>query len=240
MAAVRPTPVTPNMLTAVAAAFGVAAGVALAFREGGLAVLFIAAYLAFDCSDGQLARSRGGGGLMGRIADGLGDYVAAVAVHIGLLVWTAHGHGWLVAFPATVGAGFSMSWTSLLLDRYKQRYCGAMDDFDAIDRAVQQAPWFERMMLRTFRSYAERVDGGVEIPDLAAYQARVRLPMRLWLWVGPTTHFAAMAACAAVHSPLWYAFVACVPMNLLAAVALGIQRRVERRAPAVVADRDPD
>ena len=234
VAVVRPTPVTPNMLTFVAACFGVAAGVFLALQEGVWAAVMVFAYLAFDCSDGQLARSRGGGGLMGRIADGLGDYVAATAIHIGLVIWLADGYGWIVAFPVTVGAGFSMGWTSLLLDRYKQRYRGTPDDFDAIDEAVQGASWFERAMIRTFRSYASRVDGGVVIPDLAAYQQRVRFPMRLWLWVGPTTHFATLAICAVLDTPLSYAFIACVPMNLWGDITMLIQRRLERRRPAVV------
>ena len=62
----------------------------------------------------------------------------------------------------------------------------------------------------------------------------VRAWLRLWLAIGPMTHYVLAAVFVAAHEPLAYAVVAAVPLSLLTLVALGWQRRLEARAPSVV------
>jgi hypothetical protein len=127
-----------------------------------------------------------------------------------------------------------MAWSAFLLDRYKRRYRGDVDDMDAVHRELEQATGLRRRLLRIFVPYAERASHRSEIPDRAAYQERVRVPMLLWLHQGPTVHLVALAACAALGRPDLYAWIAVLPFNAMAAATLLLQRGLEARAPAVV------
>lgn len=230
-----PTGISPNGITALAALSGLAAGWALGLGQGGLAAVLIAAFLAFDCADGQLARLRGATGYLGRAVDGLGDYAAAAGTHLGMAYWmTARGMpGWL-ALVLMFAAGVSMSWSSFLVDRYKRRYSGAMDDLAAIRAEAASVGGFSGWLIGTLVPYATRLDGGVSVPDLAAYQQRVRAPFQLWRLSGPTMHFSAMAVCFACGQPELYVWIALGPLNVLSLGALLLQRRLELRAPAVI------
>ena len=85
--AVYKTKITPNNITFIAILMGLTAGY---FYSLGKPVYFKAGaifYLAFnilDCSDGQLARLKKNGNHIGRLIDGIGDYIATLAVYIGI------------------------------------------------------------------------------------------------------------------------------------------------------------
>ncbi|MDA1194450.1 MAG: CDP-alcohol phosphatidyltransferase family protein [Planctomycetota bacterium] len=231
-----PTSVTANQVTGVAAVFGVGIGVALAFQHGWIAAGCILSYLAFDCADGQLARIRGGGGYLGRAMDGIGDYVTAISVHVGLALWiSAQAGSWVTGWTLAALAGIAMAWSSFLLDRYKRRYRGDEDDLDALRAEAAATPGIKGWMISTLEPYAVRLEGGVRILEREVYQARVRWPLRLWLLGGPTTHFTAMAICYASDLPRVYAWIAGGPMLGLTLITLAWQIVAERRSPPVVA-----
>ncbi|WP_017595059.1 CDP-alcohol phosphatidyltransferase family protein [Nocardiopsis potens] len=103
--------VPPNPITYLMMAFGVLAGVVVAF--GGLwsavaAFLMVQIYLLLDCSDGEVARYTGRTSVAGIYLDRIGHYLAEVALLIGLGV-RAQGEfaagGWVVAgMAAALGA----------------------------------------------------------------------------------------------------------------------------------------
>ena len=229
-----PTPITANQVTAFAAVIGLALGVALWREQGWIAAGLALAFLAFDCVDGQLARLRGGGGYLGRAIDGFGDYTTAVAMHVGLALWISARHGPVCGWTASAVAGFAMAWASFLLDRYKRRYRGDTDDLVALRAEAEQTRGLKGWMVSTLEPYAKRLDGGVTIPDRGAYQARVRVPMVLWLLNGPTMHMAVLAVCVVLERPEIYAVLAAAPMLLVTVLTLGVQRRAEGRDPSVV------
>ena len=231
--AVAPTPITPNWLTVVAASCGVALGVALWMGNGLLAAFLTLAYLVFDCTDGQLARLRGGGGVLGRIADGCGDYLAAIALHLGLVAWLVQLHGWIAGLLWGVGAGISMAWTSGMLDRYKRRYLAEIDDIDEVRRLHAASTGRERLLYSIFLLYAPQVKADVTPKDLPAYQQRARGPLQLWLIAGPSGHLTALAICCALDRPLLYAWIAVLPFNLIGAIAWLWQHRVNQQTELV-------
>lgn len=209
VAVARHTPITPNGLTLISGASGVFAGTCLALGHGVAAACGILAFLIFDCSDGQLARLRGGGGVYGRAFDGVGDYVSAVSIHLGLGIGLARaGHAWWWAAALTIAAGFGLWWASFLLDRYKRRYGQKRDDLDAVRREIAASTGFKRFVLQRFLTYAEQLErDDVDIPDLSAYQARTRGPMLLFLLHGPTVHYFVMAVLLALGRPVLYCWV---------------------------------
>jgi phosphatidylglycerophosphate synthase len=103
--------VPPNPITYLMMAFGVLAGVVLAF--GGLwsailAFVLIQVYLLLDCSDGEVARYTGRTSVAGIYLDRIGHYLSEIALLIGLGV-RAQGElvagNWVVAgMAAALGA----------------------------------------------------------------------------------------------------------------------------------------
>jgi phosphatidylglycerophosphate synthase len=239
VAALRRTPITPNQVTVIATVFGLAIGVSLAFGQGLVAALCIFGYLAFDCADGQLARIRGSQGFLGRAVDGVGDYISAISMHVGLAIWLAKIDNAILGPVWAVSAGIAAAWASFLLDRYKRRYRGDTDDVEAIRKEAAETPGWRGRLVASLIPYCERLVGGVTVPDLPAYQERVRFPMRLWLLNGPTMHFFFMAVLFAAERPLLYAWIALGPMTVFSILTLALQQRLEQRAPAVIRTADP-
>ena len=103
--------VPPNPITYLMMAFGVLAGVVVAF--GGLwaaiaAFLMVQIYLLLDCSDGEVARYTGRTSVAGIYLDRIGHYLSEVALLIGLGI-RAQGEfaagGWVIAgMAAALGA----------------------------------------------------------------------------------------------------------------------------------------
>lgn len=221
------TPITPNQITIVSALFGIAAGVSLATRHTYVFTILIGIMLTLDCADGQLARLRGGGDIWGRIADGIADYLTAIAFHIGLIIWLVTDYGWIPGLLWGVGAGVSMAWSAYLLDKEKRRYRGDVDDVEAVQREHDEARGLKRFFLGAFLPYASGVSHGAEITDRDAYRRRLRPAMALWLWLGPTTHYAVAAVLIAFDQPLLYAQVAVIGFNVVTLFALWLTHRLE-------------
>jgi CDP-alcohol phosphatidyltransferase len=83
----RPLPISPNAITALSMAAGVAAGVffGTATRTGilcGSLLLLLSNIL--DCADGQLARVRGTSSRLGKTLDGLADIVVCLSATAGI------------------------------------------------------------------------------------------------------------------------------------------------------------
>ncbi|MDZ7393965.1 MAG: CDP-alcohol phosphatidyltransferase family protein [candidate division KSB1 bacterium] len=108
--ALRPTPVTPNMVTLVAMAVGVASGYFFAHgtnRGALLGAIFLMIANVLDCTDGQLARLRGTSSRLGKTLDGLADMVVYVSIFAGVAIAMGHSSGamtwwWVYAVLAGV------------------------------------------------------------------------------------------------------------------------------------------
>ncbi|WP_046469755.1 CDP-alcohol phosphatidyltransferase family protein [Allosalinactinospora lopnorensis] len=103
--------VPPNPITYLMMAFGVLAGVVLAF--GGLwsallAAVLVQVYLLLDCSDGEVARYTGRTSVAGIYLDRIGHYLAEITLLIGLGIRAQGGFeagGWVIAgMAAAIGA----------------------------------------------------------------------------------------------------------------------------------------
>lgn len=106
--AAYPTPVTPNFITLVSIALGIASSVFMwrtspyHLQAAGLA-LFLSAV--FDCADGQLARMRGTSSAFGRMLDGTADLIVSLATVAGgtYLVWQKFRDPWWLGALAFAG-----------------------------------------------------------------------------------------------------------------------------------------
>jgi hypothetical protein len=182
--------------------------------------------MVFDCSDGQLARARGGGSITGRIYDGLADYVVAFSLHLGILltlgnrgaVLFGHALDARERFFLVLTAGVSMAINSGRFDFYKQRYLAhtdanrepespatyleAADKSDsAIDRAALRVfAWYVRLQQGPdfFRGVAEAKSCARDPERVARFVAGNGPLVRLWSFSGPTMHNALICLAAAL------------------------------------------
>ena len=226
--AVAGTSVTPNQLTLLSAACGTVAGICFALPHPVAPVAGAAALLLtmiVDCSDGQLARVRGGGSVLGRILDGYADYWVALCVHVGIVFGLGHagaelfGHrlDGLERFLLMLGTGISMAINSGRFDRYKQRYLahtggGGEPETPQMYReeADRCSSRLAKLALRAFAHYVALLQkGDAHAAGVAAARRTASDParverfardngtlVRLWSFSGPTMHFAAVCAAA--------------------------------------------
>jgi phosphatidylglycerophosphate synthase len=128
------TQVTPNQVTLIAMAFGVAAAVAAAGLNIALAGALLWAGAAIDCVDGELARLRLQGSKLGEWLDTVADDVSSFGVLFGVcygLYMDGYHHVWL--WIGVVGAivGFA-SQAKLYLDLHRM----------GLPIDTSQYPWF--------------------------------------------------------------------------------------------------
>ena len=220
--ACRPLPVTPNQVTILSMAAGLAA--AWSFTGGtraGLAAgaCWYAAANVLDCADGQLARLRGGGSRFGRLVDGAADYISTIAIFLALGLT----QGWALA----VAGGFSSALHAIVFDRVQGNYIAA---------AKGEGDFTEREARRTGEALTER-PGGAKAFFLRSYLAYLALQqggggtpvsrraMRLWSFLGPTTNRSLLIGCALAGRTDLYLWGVIIAGNCWLLVCLAAGRR---------------
>lgn len=226
--AVERTAVTPNQLTLASATFGTLGAAFFAVDHpfaplAGAVSLFLC--MVFDCSDGQLARARGGGSVVGRIFDGYADYWVSICLHVGILVGLGNTSVTLLGrtlggterFLLVLAAGLSMAVNSGRFDHFKQRYLahtGSSKEPESpamfLDEAKRSRSLIEKAALHLFAAYVRVQQSGegfqasvtaarhtASDPNrISRYQSENGVLVRLWSLSGPTMHNAAMCATA--------------------------------------------
>jgi phosphatidylglycerophosphate synthase len=123
--AIYRTSVTPNQISVFAIFVGLLAGFCygLGHRPAVIAAGVLFAFsIVLDCADGQLARLKKNGTRLGRILDGVGDYIVDLSVCAGIAVGAAP-EGRLAKWTLLVAAAVvSFISHSIALDYYRTRY----------------------------------------------------------------------------------------------------------------------
>ncbi|TAK56730.1 MAG: CDP-alcohol phosphatidyltransferase family protein, partial [Bacteroidetes bacterium] len=123
------TPVTPNQITILSLIAGCIAAYELSFGTYGA---YIAAGICYatanilDCADGQLARIKKNGTPLGRLVDGIADYISSIAIFLGIgfgLGTAGTSQWWLV-----VAAGVSSALHAIKFDDVQGRFIAIVKD----------------------------------------------------------------------------------------------------------------
>lgn len=242
------TRLTPNQVTLLSMIAGCSAGFSFAFGTmlgwvlGGC-LYFIANVL--DCADGQLARLQNSGTLLGRVVDGVADYVSSIAVFLGIgvgLMRSDENVWWLVALAAVSTAAHA-----LFFDHYQSEYIAAVrseTNFRARE-IVQFAGEVIRMraerrdrakivLLSLYLRYLrlqQRIGTRDEhrLFDPSSHEKiRVRM-IRLWSFLGPTTNRTLLIVCAFLGRVDLYQWLIVAAGNVCLAVVYLLQRYVDCR-----------
>jgi hypothetical protein len=244
------TGVTPNQLTFLSMVFGVLGGASLALgTPGALAAggVFFLLYNIVDCSDGQLARLNHSGTHLGRILDGVADYVVSLAAYLGIGIGFASASDRpFLMWVLTAAAGFSNAAQSGLLDFYRNRFLDAtgvrksvlVDEQQALREEydglrLRKGKGLEKFLIGTYLIYSrvqQRLTGErgtvaqALTGDPSDYVRANRVLMHFWTYLGPTTQWTLLIVCAFCGRLDIYLWGIAGAGNLLAVIMMLAQR----------------
>lgn len=209
------TNITPNQISIVALVFGILSGILYGFGTYTFLLLGSASFFicnTLDCMDGQLARLKKNGTRIGRVIDGFIDYATSVSVFLGLGFAMTYVTGnpiysWLL----TVAAGISKAVQNMLFDHYRNVYLehvySKVSDIDSEIREYtdewnrlsrEKGNLVEKMLVKSYIDYSKLQKKITRHENLTStaehYKRKNQLLLRLWSWIGSTTHMMALIA----------------------------------------------
>jgi phosphatidylglycerophosphate synthase len=215
--------VSPNHLTVISGALGIASGVcgyhsvAAGPEWLALSALLLMASAVFDCADGMLARLRGQSSMFGQLLDGFTDYVAGVSAWYGICYAICAGIDLPGKWLWCTFALLSVSVHVAIYDQLKVSFVAQTAPRRAV--APAKAPGrFERWMgpvYRTAYSAIMRAFGGTDTPpastDPAAARRHLSPAMRKATYLGLGTQLFVLysAAFVGAFTHVWATFVIC-------------------------------
>jgi hypothetical protein len=248
------TYITPNQLTVISMIFGILGGISYgfgsysAFVAGGILYLL---YNIVDCSDGQLARLKKSGTVVGRILDGIADYVVSVALYFGIGFGYANNSSspvlwWII----TTAAGFSNAIQSGLLDFYRNRYLDyVLQRASVLDEGITyfeeeferlknvKGKFFDKVIIWIYLKYST-VQQALTHPktdkenirlaiDPEEYARKNRWLIRLWTILGPTTQWTFLIITSFLNRIDIYLLGILIVGNVLAVIFHFLQQRID-------------
>ena len=237
---------TPSLLSIGRAITGVAGGALLYYENRGLfAFLLLILSETIDSADGQLARMTGRITELGRVVDGVGDYLAHAAIYIAIAVGVMHRGGASSVLIWMLLAGLSNAIQSQMYDYHRTAYVAVVAQGRAPGNESAKVPGWIRWLysgdLMTQRwligEHAEveavlaaRSPGGqVREEDRARYRKCFYRPVHGWNILGSNTGLYALGVLIWLHRVDLFLVFILGPMNL-ALIALWFwQRSADRR-----------
>ena len=247
------TRITPDHLTIAAIIMGVAGGCAYAFGlqlSCVIGALFYLLFNIFDCSDGQLARLKKNGTSVGRLVDGIADYLAAIAVYIGIAIGYSNNPDqpsllliWLSL------AGISTIIQESLVDYYRTRFLDVVmkrqntfeegieeyrNEYEIIKN--QKGKWLDEIIIYIYLIYSnvqrklaarkkrEKSFNG----NPQEYFAKNRVIIRFWVFIGPSAKVTTLIICSLFCRFDIFFWVVVGGFNILAAVLWIIQHKIDK------------
>lgn len=241
-------PVTPNQITLLSMIIGLLA--AWQFSLGTteamiIAGLFLIISNILDCVDGQLARLQKSGTLLGRVIDGIADYIVGVAIFVSIGIGlSAQG---FVSWLMVIFTGASSALHAMFFDHYQSEFISVVRaEKNFPEKEIEQFTTEVQLMrsnnrggvkilllalylryLAFQRNASIKSEAHYYIPDI--YRKENSLMIRLWSFLGPTTNRTILILCAFAGSIDLYFRIILVIGNLWLITSYLLQRRIYRR-----------
>jgi phosphatidylglycerophosphate synthase len=247
------TRITPNSISLAAILMGITAGIffslgqPLYFKIG---AFFYLLFNILDCSDGQLARLKKTGTPVGRIIDGISDYIATIAVYIGIAVGFASKspkpYFWLLMLLL---AGLSNIIHGILVDYYRTRFLFYVTGGGSnLEKEIEEfrkeyeiirnkkGKWFDRMVLLLYFRYsalqrllvAKRKRTKFFITTPEEYFRKNKTLIRLWLLIGATTEITVLITCSFFNRFDLFIWILLIGFNSLALILWPVQQIIDK------------
>ncbi len=236
---------TPTHLSILRAITGIAGG-ALLYNESPGLLSFVLLILSeiIDSSDGQLARMTGQITELGRVFDGVGDYVAHGAIYIAIAAGIIHRGGSSSVLVWMLLAGLSNAIQSQMYDYHRTAYVTVMSEGRAPGHDPAKVPswirwlysgylmmqrWLIGPHARVEAALAVRsVNGRVREEDRVRYRECFYRPVHGWNILGSNTGLYALGVLIWLHRVDLFLIFILLPMNL-ALIALWFWQRTADR-----------
>ena len=251
-------PITPNQVSFSALFTGLLTAV---FFSMGTRKSFLWAGICYgitvtlDCADGMLARLKNSGSTMGRIIDGVVDYINSFAVMFGLnfgilKMNLALPFGWSPWIWMSI-AGFPMILHCMVVDYYRNQFAIhalgiKKPDFDETKQfermhaisVKKNRSCLERLVLRIAVGYS-RIQKNITVKphvyDREEYYRKNFWTLRLWLSIELSMHILAVMISGFLYEPRVFMVYSIVFANALMLILGPIQYYVNKR----IVSKDP-
>lgn len=265
------TNLTPDRVSVAALFIGSTAGVLFGF--GTYTFLALGAFLYFtsnvlDCADGQIARMKKNGTKVGRIVDGLVDYIVSTFVFLGISIGLAAGFrnhevnlwgnavlNWNpITYIWVMGilGGISSAIQAFYFDFYRNKFLeivygkatniiDEISEYEEEKKKFEEDPGrvniFEKFLVNIYLRYTylqlkiqkdHEENHANNKPNPKLYYLKNTLLLRLWSFMGSTTHITLCIVCALSGNMEAFLLICILPLNLLMLVLFFAQKKVNQ------------
>ena len=248
------TKIKPDHLTLAAMVMGIIGWLLLFIRDHILHVLqalcFYILFNILDCSDGQLARVKKNGSSVGRLLDGIADYIAAIAVYAGIAI----GYSGNPTQPSslillTSLAGLSIIIQESLVDFFRIRFLDIVlkrentfneglaeyvKEYDTIKH--EKGQWFRKSIVFIYLKYSQiqklitpkkkRSKLFSSAPE--EYFRKNRLIIRFWVLMGPSAKITILVLCSFFERFDIFFWIVIAGLNILAVILWIVQSQIDK------------
>jgi phosphatidylglycerophosphate synthase len=245
--------ITPDHLTLSAIIMGLAGAFFYAFGSQltcYIGALFYIFFIILDCSDGQLARLKKNGTSIGRLLDGIADYIVVTAIYIGIAIGYSSKDGEpSVMLSLLMLSGASIIIQEVLVDFYRTRFLDIiMKRKNTFDEGIKEyrneyirlkkekGKWLEKNIILIYLVYSKLQRNltlrkkRVEFQDVSPeiYYKKNRVLIRFWVFMGPSAMRTTLIICSVFNRFDIYFWITIIGFNILAAVIWIIQQQIDK------------
>jgi hypothetical protein len=247
------TNITPNQLTITALCFGIFGSLMYLVNTHNaliLAGIFFITYDVLDCADGQLARLKHNGTPIGRVLDGLADYIVSIAFYLCIGFGLSGNYDNPILFwLLVVGAGLSNALHSSVLDFYRNRFLdyalarGSIlgdslkefkDEYDKIHQ--EKGKYFQKLLLWIYLKYSyvqlKSSSSDLEVErkkyNVEDFLKKHKTIMHLWTYLGPTTELTFLIIASFINRIDFYLWGLLIVGNLYTIILYIFQYRINK------------
>ena len=247
------TKIKPDHLTLAAIAMGLAGGCFFAFGlhfSCTIGALFYLLFNILDCSDGQLARIKKNGSSVGRLLDGIADYIAAIAIYAGIVIGYSNNPEQPSSMVIlTALAGISIIVQESLVDYFRTRFLDIVlkrentfyegvaeyrNEYEILKN--QKGKWFSKAIVLIYLKYSQlqryltskkkRTKLFEASPE--NYFIKNRLIIRFWVFMGPSAKITTLILCSLFCRFDIFFWIVIGGFNILAVLLWIIQFQIDK------------
>jgi phosphatidylglycerophosphate synthase len=246
------TKIKPDHLTLAAMIMGIIGGCFYSFGTKSTCVIGAVFYILFnilDCSDGQLARIKKNGSSIGRLLDGIADYIAAIAVYVGIAIgYSGNPYQPSSMILLTLLAGLSIIIQESLVDYYRTRFLDIVlkrkstfyeglaefvKEYNSIKH--EKGKWFRKTVVLIYLRYSQlqKIITAKKRKKLfnatsEEYFRKNRIIIRFWVLMGPSAKITILVICSFFwHFDIFFLTVI-VGLNIIAVILWIIQYWIDK------------
>jgi hypothetical protein len=247
------TNLTPNQITTTALFFGIIASLLFYFNTPTAfliaGILFIV-YDVLDCADGQLARIKKNGTPIGRVLDGLADYIVTTLAYLFIGIgFASNSEDPLLFWGLTIAAGISNAVHSSILDFYRNRFLDyaldresilgdSLKEFKDMQDALKgtKGKYYEKSILWVYLKYSQvqllfsssSLETEKKKYDSKDFYKKHKTIMHLWTYLGPTSELTFLIVASMLNRLDIYLLGIVTIGNLYMAVLYFFQNRINK------------